>query len=90
MDGDLELELVFVVEVFGDADVLVDGAEPAFDVLVLGFVEILEFSAFGKPCYAVFVGANEVEFAGGFEFGGKLVWVCCGVVMEGIFDVGGG
>lgn len=57
LDGDLELEVVLAIELFGEADVLVYGAEPAFDVFVLGFVEVLELSGFGRG----FVGGDGAE-----------------------------
>ena len=80
VDGDFELEVVFAVELFGESDVFVYGAEPALYVLVLGLVEALDFFCFGGGfvggdgaeaiAFAGGVGADEVEFAGGFELRG--------------------
>lgn len=101
LDGDLELEVVLAIELLGEPDVLVYGAEPAFDILVLGLVEVLELPGLGgglvggdgaeAVAFAGGVGADEVEFAGGFELGGELIRVgLLAVVVEAVFEVVGG
>lgn len=99
LDGDLELEMVLAIELFGESNMLVYGSKPAFDILILGFIEALHFFGFGRGfvggdgaeaiAFAGSVGANEVELAGGFELGGELVRVGFLAVMEGVLDVGG-
>ncbi len=104
LDGDLELEVVLAIELLGEPDVLVHGAEPALDVLVLGLVEALELPGLGgglvggdgaeAVAFAGGVGADEVEFAGSFELGRELIRVgllAVGVVVvEAVLEVVGG
>ena len=81
-DGDLVFEMVGAGEDFGIVDVVVDWFEPFLDVGVLRFVEVLELFGFvggfveGEGAVAVAfsggVGSDEVDFAVGFDLGGKL------------------
>lgn len=80
-DGDLVFEVVRSGEDFGVVDVVVDWLEPLLDVGVLRFVEVLEFFGLvggfveGEGAVAVAfaggVGADEVDFAVGFDLGGE-------------------
>ena len=95
-DGDLVFEVVGAGEDFGVVDVVVDWFEPFLDVGVLCFVEVLELFGFvggfveGEGAVAVAfaggVGADETDFAVGFDHGGKSIWIV-GVVWRLVFFV---
>ena len=95
-DGDLVSEVVGAGEDFGVVDVVVDWFEPFLDVGVLCFVEVLELFGFvggfieGEGAVAVAfpggVGADEVDFAVGFDHGGKSIRIVV-VVWRLIFFV---
>ena len=95
IDADLYPQVVLGFGFLGEADVLVDGAEPAFYVFVLSFVKGFEGFGFGggfvggngaeAVSFAGGTGADEVELAGGFEFGGEGVGVCVKGMLEGTF-----
>ena len=90
LDCYLVFQLVLAFEFLGQADVLVDGLEPAFYILILCFVEVLEFLCFvgffveGEGAIAIAfagcVGADEVKFVAGLPLAGELV----GVVLESV------
>ena len=64
MDSDFEFQLIIAFELFGVANMLVYGLEPALDVFILGLVEGLKVAGF---CGG-FIGGNgaiAVTFAGG-------------------------
>ena len=94
--GDLVFEMVGAGEDFGVVDVVVNWFEPFLDVGVLVLVEVLELFGFvggfveGEGAVAVAfsggVGADEVDFAVGFDLGGKLVRIV-GVVWRLVFFV---
>lgn len=95
-DGDLVFELVGAGEDFGVVDVVVDWLEPFLDIGVLRFVEVLELFGFmggfveGEGTVAVAfsggVGADEVDFAVGFDHSGKSIRIVV-VVWRLIFFV---
>lgn len=76
---DLVLQLVIAVELLCEPDMLVHGAEPALDVVVLGFVKMLELLALGGrfvrgdgPASITFAGGggtDRVDLLWGFDFG---------------------
>lgn len=97
MDGDLKFQLILAFELLGEADVLVYGAKPALDVIILSLVEVLEVLGFcsglvgGDGAEAVSfaggIGADEVDLAGSLELGGELVRIGFAAMAEGILEI---